>query len=78
MPRGTLAVNTVGSLALGALVGAAVSGDAMALLGTGFCGALTTYSAFAVQTVDRRDWLYPLLTVVLSVGAAGLGFVLAA
>ena len=38
---------------LGALVGAAVEGQWLALLGTGFCGGLTTYSAFAVQSVRR-------------------------
>ena len=48
---GTLLVNLVGSAMLGALVGAAVEGHWLALLGTGFCGGLTTYSAFAVQTV---------------------------
>jgi CrcB protein len=52
-PHGTLLVNLVGSFLLGALAGAAVSGGAMALLGTGFCGGLTTYSAFSVQSVDR-------------------------
>ena len=51
---GTLLVNLVGSAMLGALVGAAVDGHWLALLGTGFCGGLTTYSAFAVQTVRRR------------------------
>ena len=43
-------------LVLGALAGAAVTGDALALLGTGFCGGLTTFSAFAVQTVERGRW----------------------
>jgi CrcB protein len=57
--RGTLLVNLVGSFVLGTLAGGAVSGDALALLGTGFCGGLTTYSAFSVQAVgswevDRR------------------------
>ena len=51
---GHAAVNLVGSFVLGALVGGAVDGHAMALLGTGFCGGLTTYSAFAVQSVARR------------------------
>lgn len=77
VPRGTLLVNVAGSLALGALVGGAAGRDTLALLGTGFCGGLTTCSAFAVQVVDRRDWLYPVLTVVLSVGAAAVGFALA-
>ena len=45
-------MNLVGSFVLGALVGAAVDGHWLALLGTGFCGGLTTYSAFAVQSVQ--------------------------
>ena len=37
--------------------GSGSPGDALALLGTGFCGGLTTYSSFAVQTHDRgRGW----------------------
>ena len=48
---GTLLVNLAGSFLLGGLAGAAVEGRAMALIGTGFCGGLTTYSAFAVQSV---------------------------
>ena len=58
---GTLAVNLVGSALLGGLVGAAVDGHWLALLGTGFCGGLTTYSAFAVQSVHggrRRGTAY--------------------
>ncbi|HEY1179559.1 MAG TPA: fluoride efflux transporter CrcB [Phytomonospora sp.] len=54
-PWGTLAVNTLGSfvlglLATGALAGA-VPGSVTALLGTGLCGALTTYSTFSYETV---------------------------
>jgi fluoride exporter len=52
-PWGTLTVNTVGSLILGAT--AAVStGTApwiLTLLGAGFCGALTTFSTFGYETI---------------------------
>ena len=55
-PWGTLVVNVAGSFVLGLLVGGGPSPHAVALLGTGFCGGLTTYSAFAVQTRDQgRD-----------------------
>jgi CrcB protein len=44
-PWGTFTVNVVGSLVLGVLAGGvtagAVPGSAIALVGTGFCGALT-------------------------------------
>jgi CrcB protein len=77
LPWGTILVNVVGSFLLGLLSGAAVSGSAMALAGVGFCGALTTYSAFAVQTVDRGPRvgaLNVLLTVPPAVAACALGF----
>ena len=76
LPWGTLAVNLTGSLLLGVLAGAGASAQAMALLGTGFCGGLTTYSSFAVQSVDagpRRGTTYVVLTIVGCVAVAALG-----
>lgn len=84
LPLGTLAVNVAGSFLLGLLAGLAVDGDALALLGTGFCGGLTTYSSFAVQTdtLRREDAgagaRYAVLTVTLGLAACWLGFVLGA
>lgn len=77
---GTLVVNVVGSAMLGALVGAAVEGQWLALVGTGFCGGLTTYSSFAVQSVRggrRRGTAYALMTVTGCLVAATLGHLLA-
>ncbi|MCP3817970.1 CrcB family protein [Streptomyces sp. A3M-1-3] len=54
-PWGTLAVNAAGSLVLGTLTGAAVSSGAYALLGTGLCGALTTYSTFSYETLRLAE-----------------------
>jgi CrcB protein len=80
LPAGTLLVNVAGSLVLGLLVGADVDGAPLALLGTGFCGGFTTYSAFAVQTHrlgGLRGAAYAAATVAASLVACALGFVLA-
>lgn len=53
--QGTLVVNALGSLALGALTGAGVTGHASLLAATGFCGAFTTFSSFAVETVRLAE-----------------------
>ena len=53
-PWGTFLVNVVGSLVLGVLAGGsehAAPGELGALLGTGLCGALSTYSTFGYETV---------------------------
>lgn len=77
-PWGTLGVNVVGSFVLGLLVARSVDGSAYALLGVGFCGGLTTYSSFAVQTARLR-WrglAYAAATLALSLAAAALGHLL--
>ena len=54
-PLGTLSVNVLGSLSSGFLTGLAlyhaVPAVAKTVLGTGFCGAFTTFSTFAFETV---------------------------
>jgi CrcB protein len=79
-PYGTLAVNLSGSLALGLLVGAALSGDAYRLAGTGLLGAYTTFSTWALEShrlgEDGELRLCALnfaVSLVLGVGAAWLG-----
>jgi CrcB protein len=78
-PWGTFTVNIVGSFILGVLIrGAAlneVPGNVSALLGTGLCGALTTYSTFGYETVrllEDRVRAYAVLNVAASI-VAGLG-----
>ncbi|MGY1602050.1 fluoride efflux transporter CrcB [Geodermatophilus sp. SYSU D00815] len=79
LPWGTLAVNVVASFVLGVLAGAADAvSPALALgLGTGFCGALSTYSTFShdtVRLVETGAWVRGLANVVVSL-LAGLGAV---
>ena len=54
-PWGTFAVNVLGSLILGLVSGAVTAGGASPqvhlAVGTGFCGALTTYSTFSYETL---------------------------
>lgn len=73
-PWGTLTVNVVGSFVLGFLAAAATASDLFALLGTGLCGALTTYSTFGYETVRLLQdgaRLHAVSNVVVSV-LAGL------
>ena len=53
-PWGTWAVNMAGSFVLG-LVAAGASTWVETLVGTGFCGALTTFSTFGYETVRLAE-----------------------
>ncbi|WP_030752469.1 fluoride efflux transporter CrcB [Streptomyces sp. NRRL S-31] len=77
-PWGTFVVNVTGCLILGLVTGAASAGaagpDLRLLLGTGLCGALTTYSTFSYETLrltEAGSGLYAAVNVVASV-VAGL------
>ena len=75
-PFGTLTVNVAGSLLLGLLAGLAVPPPVAALLGTGFCGALTTYSTFGWETLSLprgRAVLYVAVSIVAGLAAALAG-----
>lgn len=82
---GTLAVNVAGSAVLGVTLGlAAVPAWVVALLGTGFCGTVTTFSTFGADVVrlleERalgRALGYLAATLALGVGAAALAYVAA-
>ena len=78
-PWGTFTVNVVGSLILGILIGAVTAGGAshqlQLALGTGFCGALTTYSTFSYETlrlVEDGAKFMAIANIVASI-VAGLG-----
>ncbi|MEV0265151.1 fluoride efflux transporter CrcB [Streptomyces sp. NPDC050617] len=78
-PWGTFTVNVVGCLVLGLVTGAvtagAASSAAQALLGTGLCGALTTYSTFSYETLRLAETGARFFAVVNAVASvvAGLG-----
>ena len=59
LPWGTFAVNAAGSLVLGATAGGVAAaggpGWVLTLAGTGFCGALTTFSTFSFETVRLAE-----------------------
>ncbi|KUO05118.1 fluoride efflux transporter CrcB [Streptomyces caeruleatus] len=78
-PWGTFLVNVSGCLILGLITGAAAQGAASShlqlLLGTGLCGALTTYSTFSYETLRLAETgagLYAVANIAGSV-TAGLG-----
>ncbi|MFB8239744.1 fluoride efflux transporter CrcB [Kitasatospora purpeofusca] len=82
-PWGTFTVNVAGCLVLGLVTGAVAAGAASSqvqlLLGTGLCGALTTYSTFSYETlrlVEGGAGRYALANVLGSV-VAGLAAVYA-
>ncbi|MEO5834901.1 MAG: fluoride efflux transporter CrcB [Nakamurella sp.] len=85
-PWGTFTVNGVGSLILGLLTGVSLAGDApwQWVIGTGFCGALTTYSTFAWETVRLTEQRAGVLAAVnaianvaMGLGAATVGYLVA-
>jgi CrcB protein len=93
LPRGTLIANLVGALVLGVLLESlARRGDdagtlrrVRLLVGTGFCGGLTTYSTLAVEADllirAHRDGLaatYAIVSVIAGVAVAAAGIAIAA
>ncbi|MBB5957868.1 CrcB protein [Saccharothrix tamanrassetensis] len=80
-PWGTLTVNVVGSFVLGCVAGTGPTWTA--LVGTGFCGGLTTYSTFSFETVrlledgrHRQALANVVVSLVAGVAAAAAGYLL--
>ncbi|MFE9854910.1 fluoride efflux transporter CrcB [Streptomyces sp. NPDC005780] len=87
-PWGTFTVNVSGCLVLGLLTGAVTAGAASShlqlLVGTGLCGALTTYSTFSYETLRLAEGgarfyaaANAVASVVVGLGAAFAGVALA-
>lgn len=80
-PWGTFVVNAVACLVMGVLTGAllagASSGRLQLLLGTGLCGALSTYSTFSYETLRlaERGWRFLAAANVAASVLVGLGAV---
>jgi fluoride exporter len=80
---GTLIVNVAGAALLGAVLGVGgAPGWVVALIGTGFCGTLTTFSTFGADVVrlveERvlgRALGYLAATLVLGLGSAGAAYI---
>jgi fluoride exporter len=87
-PWGTFTVNASGSLLLGLLTGLAVyhafPKTPKVVLGTGFCGAYTTFSTFTFETVrliqegaPGKAFRNALGSVLTCAGAAAIGLAMA-
>ena len=85
-PWGTFTANMIGSFLLGLLATASLhpSHELLALLGTGLCGALTTYSTFGYETMrlmQQRTTALAVFNAIASVigglGAAYIGVAIA-
>ncbi len=84
LPLATLGVNIIGSFFIGILIALFLhftpSDTLRVFLITGFLGALTTYSTFAIESffLLNSSFLYGILNIVLnvvgSIAAAGSGY----
>jgi CrcB protein len=88
-PLGTFVVNVSGSFVVGVLAGLALyhalPSEPKAVLGSGFCGAYTTFSTFTYETLALAEERAArpalgnvLLSAVVPAVAAGAGLALAA
>lgn len=84
-PWGTFTVNVLGSLILGTTAAVAINLDTptwvLALIATGFCGALTTFSTFGFETIRLLEEgsvlaaaINCLASVIAGLGACAVGF----
>lgn len=79
-PLGVLAVNLVGTLALGLVAGAALSGEALVIVAGGGIGSFTTFSTWMLDSHRLADaghtrlvWINVGLSLVVGFAAIALG-----
>src|SRR4051794_986900 len=68
---GTLLINLAGSFVLGLLAAHSGGHDVNVIAGTGFCGAFTTFSTFAFDTVrllEERRWCAAGCNIIGNIG----------
>jgi CrcB protein len=89
LPWGTFVINVTGSLLLGLITGAALyhafPSTPKIWLGTGFCGAYTTFSTFTFETIRLLEegevanaFRYAAGSLLAGAAAAALGLAVAA
>ena len=89
LPVATILINVSGSLLIGLLAGAMVTGalpvTGYTVAATGFCGGYTTFSTAMIETLRlaeagdrRRATANALSTLLLTVAAASLGYLVTA
>ncbi len=88
-PYATLAVNIIGSFIIGIVFAMSIKEPGIStqwklFLATGICGGFTTFSAFSMENLELFQngkvviaVSYILLSIVLGIGAAFLGYQLA-
>lgn len=88
-PWGTFIVNVVGSLILGVTAAVVINLGSpswvLAIVGTGFCGALTTFSTFGFETIRLLEQgavlaaaTNSIASLTVGLGACAGGFAVAA
>ncbi len=87
-PYGTLIVNILGSLILGILIFGPdekdlLGGNLKLLLGVGFCGGLTTFSTFSLETfnlIKDTEFLLAsvniLLNLLITIAGVYIGYII--